>query len=252
MIGHKLYGKGLEKVLVMHDWFSDCSSYDAMLPFLDVNRFTYAFMDLRGYGRSRAIQGNCSVEEAAQDALALADHLRWNQFYVVGHSMSGMIAQRIALDAQPRVKGVVAITPVPACGSPIPEDVMTFLEGAAHSNNQSACQIIGFMTGNKLPDRFCEYKVQQWRATSIPEARVAYLRMFAETNFADQVKGIETPFLVIIGGHDAEGHSESVMKETFLKWYPKAKLAIIQNSGHYPMQETPLYLLGLIENFLGA
>jgi hypothetical protein len=57
---------------------------------------------------------------------------------------------------------------------------------------------------------------------------------------------------VIIGGHDAEGHSESVMKETFLKWYPKAKLAIIQNSGHYPMQETPLYLLGLIENFLGA
>ncbi|MBY0281090.1 MAG: alpha/beta hydrolase [Alphaproteobacteria bacterium] len=251
MIGQKTYGTGLNKVLVMHDWFCDSTSYDALIPFLDTTLFTYVFMDLRGYGKSKSIQGECSVEEAAGDAIALVNHLKWDQFHVVGHSMSGMIAQRIALEAEDRVKSVIAITPVPACGSPVPEEVLAFLKDAAVSNDQSAGQIIGFMTSGKLPMRFVDYKVKEWRTTSLPEARAAYLHMFSETNFADQVKGLKTPFLVIAGGNDAEGYSESVMKETFLKWYPNAELAMIANSGHYPMQETPLYLLNLIEGFLG-
>jgi len=251
MIGHKTYGHGLEKVLIMHDWFCDSTSYDAIIPFLDTTLYTYAFMDLRGYGKSKSIQGECSVEEATQDAIALADHLKWNRFHVVGHSMSGMIAQRIALEATDRVKSVVAITPVPACGSPVPDEVLEFLENAATNNDQSAGQIIGFMTSGKLPMRFADYKVKEWRTTSIPEARAAYLRMFAQTNFADQVKGLKTPFLVIVGGHDAEGYSEAVMRETFLKWYPNAELVTINHSGHYPMQEAPLYLLSLIEGFIG-
>ena len=250
MIGHTTYGRGLEKVLVMHDWFSDCSSYEAIIPFLDTQRFTYAFMDLRGYGKSKAIQGECTVEEASHDAIALADHLKWDQFHVVGHSMSGMIAQRIALDVTDRVKSVVAITPVPACGSPAPEEVIAFLEDAARSNDASALQIVGFMTNSKLPASFYDYKVERWRETSLADARAAYLHMFAETNFSNQAQGLKTPFLVIVGGHDAEGHSEAVMQATFMKWYPNAELTIIQNAGHYPMQETPMYLLGLIEGFL--
>eukprot|EP01037_Dinobryon_pediforme_P014778 gene14778-14909_t len=162
--------------------------------------------------------------------------------------MSGMIAQRIALEAEDRVKSVIAITPVPACGSPAPEEILAFLEDAAVNNDQSAGQIIGFMTSGKLPMRFADYKVKEWRRTSIPQARAAYLHMFSQTNFADQIKGLKTPFLVITGGHDAEGYSEPVMRETFLKWYPNAELTVIANSGHYPMQETPLYLLKKNEN----
>ena len=251
MIGHKTYGNGYNKVLVMHDWFSDCSSYDSVIPFLDTTLFTYVFMDLRGYGKSKSIQGECSVQEAVGDAIALVNHLKWDQFHIIGHSMSAMIAQQIALEAEDRVKSVIAITPVPACGSPVPEEVLEFLEDAAICNDQSAAQIIGFMTSGKLPMHFADYKVKEWRRTSAPEARTAYLHMFTQTDFSQQVKGLRVPFFVIIGSHDAEAYSEFVMRETFLKWYPNAELAVIANSGHYPMQETPLYLLSLIEGFLG-
>ncbi len=250
MIGHTTYGRGLEKVLVMHDWFSDCSSYEALIPYLDTQHFTYVFMDLRGYGKSKSIQGECTVEEAASDAIALADHLKWDQFHVVGHSMSAMIAQRVLLDAADRVKSFVAITPVPACGSPAPEEVIAFLEDAARSNDNSAMQIVGFMTSNKLPTTFYEYKVKRWRDTSLADARAAYLHMFSQTDFSHQVQGLKIPVLVIVGGQDAEGYSEPVMQSTFMKWYQNSELAIIQNAGHYPMQETPLYLLSLIEGFL--
>jgi pimeloyl-ACP methyl ester carboxylesterase len=250
MIGHTTYGRGLEKVLVIHDWFSDCTSYEAIIPYLDTQRFTYAFVDLRGYGKSKSIQGECTVEEASLDAITLANHLKWDQFHVIGHSMSGMIAQRIALDATDRVKSMAAIAPVPACGSPVPEEILSFLEDAARHNDTSAMQIVGFMTSNKLTNSFYEYKVKRWRETSLADARVAYLHMFAQTDFSNQIQGLKTPVLVIIGGQDAEGHSESVMQATFMKWYPNAELATIHDSGHYPMQETPVYLLSLIEGFL--
>lgn len=249
-IGHSIFGQGRERVLVMHDWFCDATSYDSMRPYLDPKTFTYAFMDLRGYGKSKTTPGECTAEEAAQDAIALADSLKWDQFHVVGHSMTGMVAQLIALMAPDRIKSVTAITPVPACGSPVPEEVMGFLENAAESNDESARQIVGFMTGGRHDKPFIEYKVSRWRETSVPQARIAYLHMFAQTDFSNKVKGLKTPFLVLVGAHDAEGHSVTVMKETFCQYYPNVELVTIQNAGHYPMQETPVFLAGILERFI--
>lgn len=249
-IGHCIFGQGRERVLIMHDWFCDTSSYDAMRPYLDPKTFTYAFMDLRGYGKSKSIQGECTAEEAAQDAIALADSLKWDQFHVVGHSMTGMVAQLIAVMAPDRVKSVTAITPVPACGSPAPEEVMGFLEDAAATNDESAQQIVGFMTGGRHTKPFIDHKVSRWRETSVSQARVAYLHMFTQTDFSDKAKGLQTPFLVLVGAHDAEGHSAAVMEQTFCQYYPNVDLVTIQNAGHYPMQETPVFLAGTMETFM--
>ena len=41
-IGHKLHGKGPQKVIVLHDWFGDtATNYDPMLEFLDGDAFTF-------------------------------------------------------------------------------------------------------------------------------------------------------------------------------------------------------------------
>ena len=40
------------------------------------------------------------------------------------------------------------------------------------------------------------------------------------------------------------------MRETFLKWYPNARLETIDNAGHYPMYETPVVLATMLEAFL--
>lgn len=250
MIGHKTYGTGFNKVLGIHDWFCDSTSYSSIIPFLDTTQFTYAFMDLRGYGKSKSMAGEFSLEEAVQDAISLANHLKWDLFNVIGHSMSGMIVQRIAQMVEYRIKSVIAITPVPASGSPVSEEIFSLLKDAAIDNDQSAAEIIGFMTSGKLPMSFSHYKVKEWRLTSTPKARVGYLHMFSESNFSDQIKGLKTPFLVIVGQYDTEGYNEFMMRQTFLKWYPNAELVTLANSGHYPMQEAPLYLLSLIENFL--
>ena len=251
LAGHKLIGSGKEKVLVLHNWFCDSSSYDPLLPYLDIEKFTYLFMDLRGYGRSKDLQGEYSVQEASQDAVALVNSLSWNQFHIVGHSMSGMIAQKIALDNSTRVKSVVAITPVPACGSPKPVEIMNFLEEAALSNDDNAIECANLLTGRRFSNFVARNMVSHWRSCSSSKARIEYLHMFSNTDFSSSANGLQTPMLVIYGEFDIEGiEAEASIRNTFLKWYPNAKMECCKGSGHFPTQETPIYLASIIEKFL--
>ena len=60
--------------------------------------------DNRGCARSSApLTIHYTTEQMAKDALALLDHLKWNQFHVVGVSMGGMIALELGLLASNRV-----------------------------------------------------------------------------------------------------------------------------------------------------
>lgn len=68
------------------------------------DRYRIARYDNRGIGDSSPIAGETSVEELAADALALLDALGWERAHVVGHSLGGVIAQQLALDAPSRVR----------------------------------------------------------------------------------------------------------------------------------------------------
>lgn len=247
-ISYSTYGHGVDHVIVMHDWFY--TSYESIQPYLNTEKFTYVFVDLRGYGRSKKILGECSIEEAAQDILQIADILKWKQFHIIGHSMSGMIAQYLMYKAQERILSCIAITPVPACGSPVPEDVKAFLKEGAQDNDKIAAQIINFMTSHRYGKQFIDRKVQQWKDNSASEARVAYLEMFTETNFADFVRGLKTPISVIFGAYDAEGSREDAMQAIFEKLYPNVQIDVLEGTGHYPMQEVPVAIAYTIEKFL--
>lgn len=247
-IGYHLFGSGKENVLVLHNWFSDCSSYEPMLPYLDVKRFTYLFMDLRGYGRSKNVIGKYSVQEASDDALKLTHDLGWKQFHIISHSMSGMIAQKIAMDHSAHIKSIIAITPVPASGTPKSPELMAFLEKAALSHDSNAIECVHLLTRHRHSNVFAINMVNYWRTCSTSEARLAYLHMFSNTDFSDSVKGLKTPILVLFGEYDLEGE-ERLLRGTFLEWYPNAQLKCCKNAGHFPMQETPGPLASIIEQF---
>ena len=234
LIGYKMIGSGNKHVLVLHNWVGDSTSYEPMLPYLDIENFTYLFVDLRGYGRSKELSGTYTVEEASGDAIKVINSLSWDQFHVIGHSMSGMIAQKIAIDHSSRVKSLVGITPVPACGSPGPKELMHFLEQAALSNDENAMNCVNLLTSHRYSPVFAKTMISNWRSCSTSAARVGYLHMFSQTDFSSAANGLKTPMLILFGEYDMEG-SEALMRNTFLKWYPHAQLACCQCAGHYPM-----------------
>jgi len=247
-IGHTLIGSGKEGVIVLHGWFGDYTVFNPMVPYLDGESYTYAFMDYRGYGKSRDVQGEHSIKEISGDAIELADLLGWERFHVIGHSMGGSAAQRVAVDAGGRLKTVICVTPVPASGVPFDDEGLALFSGAAENDDNRAA-IIDFSTGNRLSSKWISYIVKESRRTTTQKAFADYFVAWSSTNFVEESKGNKTPFLVAVGEHDQALNGE-VMKETFMQWYPNARLEIIPNAGHYPMQETPVYLATLWESFL--
>ena len=62
-------------------------------------------------------------------------------------------------------------------------------------------------------------------------------------------EGQTLPVLVVAGEHDPALGPETC-KATWLQHYPNARLEVMANAGHYPMDETPVALATVIEKFL--
>lgn len=73
------------------------------------DRYRCAHFDNRGLGDSDAPTHALSIEGMAQDALAVMDALGWSRAHVVGHSMGGLIAQALALQAPQRVQSLALL-----------------------------------------------------------------------------------------------------------------------------------------------
>jgi pimeloyl-ACP methyl ester carboxylesterase len=134
-----------------------------------------------------------------------------------------------------------------AAGSPASDEALQFF-ATTTENDDNFRRLIRFVS-HSLSDRWVEGKLAQNRATVNPACRAGYLAMFSRTNFVEEIRGLKTPFLVVVGDKDP-GIDEAAMKETFLAWHPNAELAVIPNCGHYPMQECPPYFATVIESFL--
>ncbi len=243
-------GSGDHHVLAIHGWFGSARGWGSFPEFIDESAYTYVFMNLRGYGDRMQVAGEFTIDEAAADALAVADDLGWDQFSLVGHSMGAKIAHRVLLEAPDRVRKLVGLIPVPAGAMPFDDQGWALFSGApAHPGNRAA--IIDFTTGNKLTKTFINRMVQHSLDNSSVEAFAAYLQAWAKSDFTAQAKvDTATPVKLIVGVNDPP-LSADVMEQTWRVFFPDAELTIMPDTGHYPMFESPVSLATSIEEFLG-
>lgn len=103
-IYHRTYGSG-SPVLGVMGFGLDQRYWAAQVPTI-AERNTFITFDNRGTGRSEGPMIS-TIDEMADDAIRLLDHLEIEQTTVFGVSMGGTIAQRLVLDHPERVKALV-------------------------------------------------------------------------------------------------------------------------------------------------
>jgi len=86
-------GSTIEAVSLLVDYFA--------------KTFTVGIHDQRGLGKTSIPEGPYSMTQYAADAIALADHLGWKSFNVLGISFGGMVAQELAATFPDRVNRMV-------------------------------------------------------------------------------------------------------------------------------------------------
>ena len=243
-------GSGDHRVLAVHGWFGSARGWGSFPYFIDGSAYTYVFMDLRGYGDRKQVAGEFTVDEAAADALAVADDLGWDRFSVVGHTMGGKVGHRLLLQAPDRVRKLVGLNAVPAGHMPFDANGWALFSGAP-DNPQNRAAIVDFTTGNKLTRTFINRVVQYSLDNSTVEAFGTYLQAWAKSDFSALAKvDTGTPVKVIVGVNDPALPAD-FMEQTWLVFFPEAELVILPDAGHYPMFECPVSLATSIEEFLG-
>ena len=210
--------------------------------------FTWVFTDIRGYGQRKDEQGDQSLEESAGDIIALADELGAERFSVVGHSMGGAVIQKVLAMAPDRVEALVGVCPVSSTPTPFDEAGRELFWGAPEDREKRDA-IIDFTTGNRNTPEFVN-AVTDWSVEhSTKEAFTNVLEAWTKPDFAEDVKGKELPVLVLAGEHDPALGKETC-EQTWMQLFPKVRLEVVANAGHYPMFEAPVNLATRINNFL--
>ena len=248
-VNYTIHGNGEKKVIVLHSWMDDYESWKPMLPYLNLDAHTYAFMDLRGYGKSKDVKGKCNSDEIANDIFDIADDLKWDEFYLVGHSMSGMAVQKAALlDSKKRIQKIVAVTPVSSAGFPVDDQTLQFFQSIPQ-NEEMTKTAFGAFTSNRLSDNWYEIRTKRNIEAIDKDAQLAYIEMWTKENFQEEMKSVETPFLVLTGKHDHLGFVLAEQEKAFQD-FQNVDFLEIESSGHFPMFETPALLAAAIEKYL--
>lgn len=248
-IPHGTIGTGPHTVLCLPGWFGSSTGWgEQFCQVLDGDRFTYAFVDYRGYGERKDVEGEHTIDEVARDTLDLADELDLETFSLVGHSMGGIAVQRVLVLAPDRVEKLVGISPVPASGVPFDEPGWALFSGAAEQDENRAA-IIDLTTGNRLTKTWIDAVVRHSVERSTRQAFGDYLEAWAKTDFSAEVRGTGVSALAVVGEHDP-ALGEETIRGTWMQSYPSSELEVMRNAGHYAMFETPVALATTIESFL--
>ena len=246
VLGYTRIGSGPTRVMATHTWLADHQTYAPMFPFIDPDRYMFVFPDFRGYGKSKAMQGEFTVREMGNDVLALADSLGWQRFHLVGNSMGGQAAQWLAgqAKANARVESLTLLCSVPASGFPLDEPTAAFF-GSAVDSEEVRGQCANAVTGGRLGAGFAKYVSRMSMETATHDAIRGYLRAWTQDDMAAEVG----PYLGTVAAFVGECDpvlTEAVTREKVAPLFKNFTIKTIPGAGHYPAMEVPAYTAELI------
>lgn len=201
-----------------------------------------------------------TVQDMAHDAMAVLDHLKIQQAHLVGVSMGGMIAQRMALNAPERVLGMTCIMSssgakgLPGPSSEIRQILMTPPSGGAAAARQHGIRFVKALAGPGFehPAGSQEQLVDDsFKRSHQPMGGYRQmLAVMADRERAALLPHIQAPTLVIHG--QADPLLPFACGQDIAKRIPNAKLHAIEGMGHdFPPAAVGLVLARLLP-FLNA
>lgn len=223
-------GNGSTNVLVLHGWGMDSSVWNWCRQYIDRETYSYAFFDFPGYGCNRPQAPAEGIDGMARAALAAADQLGWTTFAVVGHSMGGGTALRVATLAPDRVTAVCALTPVSPGGTPLDEATYESFQSAYPDCGPTLSSLAPFLTDAQL-----EEMVSISGKTLDKQVWDAYLANWTGADFAGEVGNYSAPTTLVVGDGDPFVTNEYLAAT--LADLRSGSMVNLAGAGHYPMIE---------------
>jgi 3-oxoadipate enol-lactonase len=217
-------------------------------------RYRVIALDNRGAGRSDKPFGHYSLEQMADDALAVLDAVGVDTAHVVGASMGGAIAQILAVVHPHRVRSLTLVCT--ACRNhPWRRELIegwatrATERGMGDMAAEAARWVIGPRSFRRLLPAFGWLGPLAMGRSS--HAFVAQVRAILNTDesMADRLSEVTVPTLVVVGNQDIltpRGDSEDLHERL-----PNSELVVISGAAHGLMVEHATTFNRVLLDFLG-
>jgi len=219
--------------------------------------------DPRGTGRSRSLQQVYTIDQMANDVVALLDHLQIPAAHLLGHSMGGRIALEMALNFPRRVKSLImaasgsgqAARPGPDCIPGLPHWLVVRLveKGFEKALREEFCETSAFFTRDfreRHPDKVEEFFQLAWATHSkLPE----YIHLIiARHNWeaTHRLGDVRCPTLVVIGDGDDGRSNHLAQAEILTRRIPGAELQVLKGQSHGFFWQAPEETNGVILDWI--
>jgi 3-oxoadipate enol-lactonase/4-carboxymuconolactone decarboxylase len=237
---------GAPAILLMHSLGTNLHVWDAQAEALARGLRVVRF-DLRGHGLSEAGAGAVTIEELADDALAVLDAVGVATAHVGGVSIGGMIAQAIAARAPARVTSLILCDTALA----IPPPEMWRTRAATVRAEGIAAIADATLARWVSPAYLASPTGRGLRATLLrtsPEGYAAAADALAIADLTRTTSALRLPALVIVGERDPSTPLASA--EALRDAIPGAELVVIPGAAHIPLVEHAGAVTDAMRSFL--
>lgn len=208
--------------------------------------------DHRGFGHSDLVAGGAptTMDDMADDALALLDQLGLERAFIGGVSMGGYVAMALAAKAPTRVRGLILIDTQAGAddeaGKARREDVATnvLTKGAAVVADAMMPKLFGPSAASTTKQAVHAMMLAQTPAAIAAASRGMAMRLDRMATLA----AVTAPTLIMVGEHDAI--TPPAKAEAMKAVMPHAALEVIPDAGHLPNLEQPEAFATLLANFV--
>jgi pimeloyl-ACP methyl ester carboxylesterase len=235
-------------VLLLHGYADSWRSFEPLLPHLPSSMRAIAPTQ-RGHGDAGRPAQGYTPQDFAEDAVALLDALGIGRAVVVGHSMGGQTALRLAVDHPRRVLGTVLIDGFATLGgNPVIRRLWNdAVSGLSEPVDPGFAE--EFQRGTvarPVPEAFLRMVVRE--SLKLP-ARVwrAALRGQMDCDLSPELGRIAAPTLLLYGDRDAI--VPRAMQDALAAAIPAVRLAVLSGVGHAPHWEEPQRVAAEIARF---
>lgn len=250
---YEIYGSGQPLVLIA-GLASDSQSWQPVVQGL-AEHFQIIIFDNRGIGRTCYPEDNFDIATLARDTVALLDALKIDRANILGHSMGGCIAQKIAAENPTRVRKLILVNTfaaVPQKSRPLFDDLLKILDSGTNYELfiREFFQLIftrEYLQCKKALEAAVTYAVR-YPYPVMPEGFRRQLVALNGFDAKDLLSRITAPTLIMAGKEDIlVGVDEA---KALAEKIPSAKTLYVEKAGHAFQIEQPDFFVKNTVDFL--
>jgi pimeloyl-ACP methyl ester carboxylesterase len=199
--------------------------------------------DLPGHGKSEG-PGRQSIDEYAEDMVAFMGELKIRAAVIVGHSMGGAVALRLALKYPKQVPGLGLLG-----SGPNLRVESSLLETMGNPNTFEAA--VEMVNGNCFSTEAPQNLVELSKRTMLEIRQPVLSGDFQACNEFDatsQLENIKVPTLIVCGAEDKMMPPK--FSEALRGGIANSQLHVLEHAGHMVMLEQPDVVADLLKQFI--